>query len=137
MSGGGDLENLRTRISEDALFFALAGRCTEVIWFMRFSVPRQIVLQSGHLWRLCVNCVGFDGGAVSCWPVSTRVGFEFELPELNPFCLRCVMRCFFNVLISRNFREHSEHVNGFSPAKINTNQWVLFTLCRSISQFNL
>lgn len=105
MSGGGDLENLRILIPEVSSPIVLFGRCVEVIWFMRFSVPLQIVLQSGHLCKLCGNCVGFDG--IVCGLFSIKLDLELELPELNPFCFLCVIKCFFSVLISRNGRLHS------------------------------
>lgn len=84
-------------------------------------MPRQMILQSGHLCRLGWNCIdGFGGVAVriDC-PDSVRADLK-TLVDVNPFCLRCVIKCFLSVLISRNGRLHSLHVNGFSPVWIIT-----------------
>lgn len=85
-------------------------------------MPLQIVLQSGHLCSKADESeavFGFDDAVCivgfSCLvSINADNGFTVTL-ELNPFCLRCVIKCFFNVLISRNGRLHSEQLNGFSP----------------------
>lgn len=107
------------------VFVVAFGRCTDVIWFMRASVPLQIVLQSGHLCSKADDSeaiCGFNDGIAVCvvaWfgrlvSIKADNGFTVTL-ELNPFCLRWVIKCFFNVLISRNGRLHSGQLNGFSP----------------------
>lgn len=92
-------------------------------------MPLQIVLQSGHLCSKAGDSevagaavFGFifmdmEVGIIGlCCLVSIKAdnGLTVTL-EVNPFCLRCVIKCFFNVLISRNGRLHSGQLNGFSP----------------------
>lgn len=101
------------------------------MWLIRFSVPRQIVLHNGHLCRLCWNCVGFDGSGF----VAVKSVNFWAAVVLKPFCFRCVIKCFFNVLISRNGRLHSEHVNGFSPVWIITCRFKFELLPNDLSQY--
>lgn len=133
MSGGGDLDSLRTRFSEDPILLAPFGRCTEVMWFMRFSVPRQITRHSGHLCRLCGNCVGLDNVGGDCFD-SIDLELKCDPFELNPFCFRWVIRCFLSVLISRNGRLHSGQENGFSPVWIITWRFRFELLPKVLSQ---
>lgn len=137
MSGGGDFENFRTEIFGFAILsiLSLFWRCEHKMWFIKPSVPSQIILQSGHL---CIFGASTNFGLSK--PLWCRVNFGGWIASLRNefiwklFCRRCVIKCFFNVDISRKGRLHSIHVNGFSPVCIITWRFKFELLPNTLSQ---